>query len=91
MKLVFATIGIFAVDTIPTEFLDPIAKLGATAALVVIIIWLITKTLPAKDKEFTSTIRAIAEQQHNDSVKLNSTLTEMRSACAVVQASITKK
>ncbi len=89
--LISTITGLIAADAIPSNMIDPVAKLGSTVVLAAILIWIITRTLPAKDKEFTTTVREIAKQQHDDSVQLNSTLTEMRSTCAVVQASLKRE
>jgi len=89
---IFALTGLIAMaEAIPSDILSPIAKLGPTAVMGVILLWLVTKTMPVKDALFSQTVKDVANQQHDDSVILNATLTEIRSACAVMQAALIKK
>jgi len=42
-----------AVDAAPTNLLDPVAQFGSTAVIGALLIWVIAKTLPAKDRLLT--------------------------------------
>lgn len=86
-----------AVQAIPDTILSAAGSLAPTAALTAIAFWLITKTLPEKDKRFAYAIKEIADRQHEDSAefnkqlhddsqKLNETLRQMQASCAATQA-----
>ncbi len=77
---------IAAVQAVPDSVLTAAGSLAPTAALTAIAFWLITRTLPDKDKRFAEAVREIADRQHDDSQKLNETMTQMRATCAAVQA-----
>ena len=90
-----------AADAVPVDLFGPIAKLASTAAIAVILFWLVTKTMPAqakavaednknKDRTFAAAVKEIAERQHADSVKLNDTLNTLMANCAAVQAARNK-
>ena len=81
---------IAAGDAIPPEMLDPVARMGPTAVLGLVLMWIVTKTLPGKDKQFAEAVKEIAERQHTDSAKLNDTLNALTANCAAMQAARNK-
>ncbi len=91
------TFLIAATEAIPPDVVDPLVKMGPTAVMGAVLLFLVSKTLPAmnkqnaetirdRDREFAAAVSEIADRQHDDSTKLNETMTQMRATCAAVQA-----
>lgn len=81
---IFASIsGLVAAGTPPAStLLSDYGQLGAVAMLGVITMTLVARTIPKMSENYAKTQREIAKQAHDDSEKLNQTLTELRVHCA---------
>ncbi len=79
--LIAATVGLIATAGLPTEMLDPVARLGATGVLGFLVVWNHTRTQPAKDK-----ISADKDKIFTESIdKLATAINELRVNCAAKQ------
>ncbi len=75
LGLIAATVGLIAAaEGIPTDMLDPVARLGAVGVLGFLVVWNHTRTQPAKDKLFTESVD-----------KLSTAINELRVNCAAKQ------
>ena len=79
--MLLAVAALFGQEALPPEMLDPVARLGAVGVLGFIVVWLVTKTLPAKDKAFTAVLDEITKRNHEGSEKLAEALQELRVNC----------
>ncbi len=87
---ILSTIGLIAaVDVIPTNSINSWVEAGSTVVLCALLAWLLTKRMPARDKEhdiamtakdklFADAVKEIADRQHDDSVMLNKTMTDVQ-------------
>jgi len=87
MKIVLfvSWIAILVADAVPPELLSPVTRMGPTAVLGAVLLWIVTKTLPAKDKLFAEAVKELADRQHDDSATLNATLNTMTANCAAMR------
>ncbi len=80
---IFASItGLIAAGTpIVDKTLGEYGQLGAVAMLGIITIILVARTIPKMVADFVGAMKAIREQTHADSERLNKTLTDLRVHC----------
>ncbi len=74
---------LLAAGEIPTvDIATLVSKLTAMAALVFLVVFREVKTLPGINKLWADAIKSLLEQNHDDSVAMNETLTKLRENCA---------
>jgi len=73
--LVVTAIGLMAAsEAVPLDFLDPTSKMFVVSVLAFLVIWLVTRSLPAKDALFTDALD-----------KLTSAINDLREHCAAAR------
>lgn len=69
---------IAATEAIPSGLISDAAKMGPTAVLGIVLLIIVLKVLPTKDRLFADVAKEISERQHADSKELNKTMSELR-------------
>ena len=93
---VVALVGLIAAADMSSDMIGPLVEAGSTVILGGILAWLIIKRMPARDREhdaamvakdvlFAAAVKDIADRQHEDSVVLNKTITNLQVTIAEKQ------
>jgi len=89
-------IGLIAAADVSSDMIGPWLEAGSTVILGGILAWIIIKRMPARDREhdaalatkdtlFAAAVKDIADRQHDDSVVLNKTITDLQVTLAKKQ------
>jgi len=84
---------IAAVDMVSPDIVSSLVEAGSTVVLGGILAWLVLRRMPARDREhdaamekkdelFSAAVKEVADRQHDDSIELNKTMTNLQVALA---------
>jgi len=87
--MILGLIGLIAAVDASTDAISPWVEAGSTVILGGILAWLVLKRMPARDREhdaalaakdvlFADAVKNIADRQHDDSERLNKTMTDLQ-------------
>jgi len=87
--MILGLIGLIAAVDVSTDMIPTLVEAGSTVILGGILAWLVLKRMPDRDREhdaalaakdvlFADAVKDIADRQHDDSERLNKTMTDLQ-------------